>query len=152
MIDVILPTFFLILFNFDVQCRAVPFIYVKVFQEDLKQVSGVGGGWWEWKVTITCFIVMACLIAVNFFRLLLLSSLSLLFLWLLLFHTHNQCNYPMINYSFKCIHIPSLWCFLFLLLFLIFFGYYCSGLFCILILFLNVFINVLCPLIAFFMS
>ena len=33
---------FIFLFNFNVQCHAVPFIYITVFQEDSKQGSVVG--------------------------------------------------------------------------------------------------------------
>ena len=42
MIDVMFPKFLLFLFNFNVQCHAVPFIYVTVFQEDSKWGSMVG--------------------------------------------------------------------------------------------------------------
>ena len=42
MIDVIFPKFLLFLFNFNVQCRAVPFVYITVFQEDSKRGSMVG--------------------------------------------------------------------------------------------------------------
>ena len=42
MIDVIFPTFLLFLFNFNVQCRVVPFIYITAFQEDSERGSVVG--------------------------------------------------------------------------------------------------------------
>ena len=40
----IIPTFLLFLFNFNAQCRAVPFIYVTVFSVDLKWDSMLRGG------------------------------------------------------------------------------------------------------------
>ena len=42
MIDVIFPRVSLFLFNFNVQCCAVPFIYITVFQKDPKRGSVVG--------------------------------------------------------------------------------------------------------------
>ena len=42
MIDVIFPTFLFFLFVFDVQCLAVPFIYITVFQDDSNRGSVVG--------------------------------------------------------------------------------------------------------------
>ena len=43
MIDVIFPTFLLFIFNFNIQCRGVPFIYIAAFQEDSKRGSNFPG-------------------------------------------------------------------------------------------------------------
>ena len=40
--DVIFPKILFLLFSFNVQCQAVPFIYITVFQEDSKWVNVVG--------------------------------------------------------------------------------------------------------------
>ena len=44
MIGVIFPKFLLFLLNFNVQYRAVPFIYITAFQEDSKRGS-LAGSW-----------------------------------------------------------------------------------------------------------
>ena len=65
MINLIFPTSLLFLFNVNVQCCAVPFIYITVLQEKSKW-GNVVEGW----VIIICFKILACLISGSFFELL----------------------------------------------------------------------------------
>ena len=60
---------FLFLFNFNVQLRDAPFIYITVFQEDSKW-SCVVGGWVFRSVESQLFVLrLASLISVKIFRL-----------------------------------------------------------------------------------
>ena len=73
MIDVMFPTFILFLFNFNVQYRAVSFIYLTAFQEDSKLSCVVGNWWGGGRVGVwghDCFKILACLISFNVFGLL----------------------------------------------------------------------------------
>ena len=92
----IIPTFLLFLFNFNAQCRAVPFIYVTVFSEDLKWDSMSRGG--RGMGSQLFVLRLACLISVNVFR--------LLFSWCLIIGVYYN------RYQYYHYHYHHYYCFI----------------------------------------
>ena len=158
-------TFFI--FKVNVQYCAVPFIFITVLQEKSKW-GNVVGGW----VIIICFKILACLILGPFFELLftlflmefimsiikiyiiIITIVMVIFLFLLCFLLFWLLISPSITKRVKCIFLrlslvgfsySRFFVFVFLLLFLLSFWFVLPS-----ILFINVCIKVLYPLIFLF--